>query len=178
LADELEESAFAGLIKLPGRADSENRLVVPAAIEASVAYIQSKKFKQLPDDESAFDFFLAIWSAIKNMWPEAFGLNSKLLNKVGVVTMTKYISDEITALSTYGSQPIDLANIADIQSAVRQILRLQTKELWLQEWSINVSDTKTVRDQIEAALRLIQQNMRDGEHWSQEVSLMLSESAS
>lgn len=178
LADELPESPFAGLIKLPGKANPENRPVVPAAIEAAVAFIQSKRFKQLPDDESAFDFFLAVWSAIKTQWPDAFVYESKLMNKVGLVTMTKYVAEEMIALSTYGSQPIDMGNDEDVSQAVQKILALQTPQLWLRDWNLTVSDTKSVRDQIEAAMRLIQQNIRGGDEWTQELSLVVSEAAS
>jgi threonine dehydrogenase-like Zn-dependent dehydrogenase len=178
LADELQDSPFAGLVKLPGKPNIENRPVVPAAIEAAVAYIQSKKFKQLPDDESAFDFFLAVWSAIKTLWAGTFGVDSKLMNKVGLVTTTKYVTEEMIALSTYGGQTIDLGNAEDVSHAVQRILQLQTPELWLREWTISVSDTKTVRDQIEAAMRLIQQNIRDDEPWYQEVTLVKSDVAS
>jgi DGQHR domain-containing protein len=178
LSDELPESPFAGMIKLPGKANPEDRPVVPAAIEAAVAFIQSKKFKQLPDDESAFDFFLAVWSEIKNQWPNVFVNDSKLMNKVGLVTMTKYITEEMIALSTYGSQTIDMGNNEDVSQAVLKILRLQTPELWLKNWTLTVSDTKTVRDQIEAAMRLIQQNIRGGDPWAQELSLVINEAAS
>lgn len=178
LADELTDSPFAGMIKLPGRANAENRPIVPAAIESAVAFIQSKKFKQLPDDESAFDFFLAVWTAIKTQWPNTFTNDSKLMNKVGLVTMTKYITEEMIALSTYGSQSIDVGNDADVSQAVQTILRLQTPELWLKDWTLTVSDTKAVRDQIEAAMRLIQQNIRAEDPWMQELSLVKSDSAS
>lgn len=178
LADEMIDSPFREMVKLPGKANLDNRPVVPAAIEAAVAYVQSKKFKQLPDDESAFDFFLAIWTTIKNQWPDTFSVDSKLMNKVGLVTMTKYITEEMSALSTYGDRPIDIGNAEDVSQAVQRILRLQTPELWLRDWNITVSDTKSVRDQIEAGMRLIQQNIRDEEPWSQELSLVKNDMAS
>ncbi|WP_167368615.1 DGQHR domain-containing protein [Paraburkholderia tuberum] len=177
-ADELADSPFQGMVSLPGKPNPENRPVVPAAIEAGVAYVQSKKFKQLPDDESAFDFFLAIWSDIKQQWPETFSGQSKLMNKVGVVTMTKYVTDEMIALSTYGGQAIDLGNAEDVCNAVVKILQLQTSQFWLRDWTITVSDTKTVRDQIEAALRTVQQNIRGGDPWDQEVTLLANDAAS
>jgi DGQHR domain-containing protein len=177
-ADELTESPFQAMVSLPGKPNGDSRPIVPAAIESAVAYVQSKKFKQLPDDEAAFDFFLAIWAAVKQHWPDTFTAQSKLMNKVGLVTMTKYITDEMVALSTYGGQTIDLGNAEDVAKAVQRILALQTPEFWLRDWTITVSDTKTVRDQIEAALRVVQQNIRGEEPWMQEVSLVKSETAS
>lgn len=100
------------------------------------------------------------------------------MNKVGVVTMTKYVTDEMIALSTYGGQAIDLGNAEDVCNAVVKILQLQTSQFWLRDWTITVSDTKTVRDQIEAALRTVQQNIRGGDPWDQEVTLLANDAAS
>src|SRR5690606_25274946 len=72
LADVSDESPFKGMIALPGKEGADERPVVPAAIEASIAFVQSKRFKQLTDDESAYQFFLTIWATIKNKWPDLF----------------------------------------------------------------------------------------------------------
>jgi len=177
LADELQDSPFFGLVNLPGKANSEQRIVVPAAIEASIAFIQSKKFKQLSDDDSAYDFFIAIWSSIKSLWPAAFSRESKLLNKVGLVTMTKYITEAIDSLATYSGQVVNFGNSEDVHAAIKKILSFQTMDFWLSEWTISVSDTKSVRDQVESALKSVQQNLRDKEPWHLDIPLIKTSTA-
>lgn len=177
LADELSDSPFAGLVNLPGKPNPEQRMIVPAAIEASVAYVQSKKFKQLADDDAPFEFFLVLWSSVKASWPQVFFKDSKLLNKVGLVTMTKYLTEAIDALATYGGMQVNLGNAADVQGAIGKVLSLQTPDLWLREWTISISDTKAVRDQVENALKAVQQNLRDKEPWYQDVDLIKNAAA-
>ena len=177
LADELQDSPFCGLVNLPGKANPEQRMVVPAAIEASIAFIQSKKFKQLSDDDSAFEFFITMWASIKNIWPGAFSKESKLLNKVGLVTMTKYVTEAIDSLATYSGQLVNFGNAEDVHSAITKILSFQTIEFWLTDWTISVSDTKAVRDQVEGALKAVQQNLRDKEPWSLDIPLIKTTTA-
>ncbi len=172
LADVAPDSPFKDMVALPGKEGSELRVVVPAAIESGIAYIQSKKFKQLSEDESAYEFFLTIWSAIKILWPQAFAKESKLLTKVGLSSMTRYVTDAIDFLATYSAEPFDIANTDDVGKAVARVLMLQSELFWLSDWTISISDTKNVRDEIESALKSIQQNLRDKELWSTEVSLI------
>lgn len=174
LADETADSPFVGMVALPGKPAAEIRVVVPAAIESGIAYIQSKKFRQLADDESSYEFFMAIWSTIKSSWPNAFSKDSKLLSKVGLATMTRYVTDAIDFLATYSDQQVNISNADDVSKAVERILSLQSADFWLCEWTMAISDTKGVRDEIESALKSIQQNMRDKESWSSEVRLVKS----
>lgn len=172
LADDTADSPFKGMIALPGKPQAEERVVVPAAIESGIAYIQSKKFRQLADDEAAYEFFMAMWTTIKGSWPQAFGKDSKLLSKVGLVTMTRYVTEAIDFLATYSDQQVNIANSEDISKAVERILSLQTADFWLCDWTVAISDTKNVRDEIENALKSIQQNIRDKETWSTEIRLV------
>jgi hypothetical protein len=147
-------------------------VVVPSAIEASIAFIQSKRFKQLTEDESTFQFFLTLWSTVKDKWPGPFGKKSKLLTKVGLPTMTRYLVEAVDYMATYGDKPINIGNAEDVAAATSRALLLQAPEFWTCEWTMTISDTKAVRDAIELALKLIQQNLRDKELWSNEVSLV------
>jgi DGQHR domain-containing protein len=177
-ADETPDSPFHGRVNLPGRPDSVERIIVPAAIEASIAFIQSKRFKQLSDEDAAYEFFIAMWASIKSKWDRGFSKDSKLLSKVGLVTMTRYITEALDSLATYGGQSLNFGNAEDVGKAIERILGLQSEDFWLSDWTIAVSDTKAVRDQVESALKTIQQNMRDKEPWHQDVALVKMETAS
>jgi DGQHR domain-containing protein len=172
LADDSDESPFRGMVALPGKQEPSARVVVPAAIEASIAYIQSKRFKQLGDDESAYQLFLTIWATVKDKWPTQFGATSKLLTKVGLITMNRHIIDALDLMASFGDKPIDLGNVEDVTAAVAKVLSMQAPEFWSCEWTSAISDTKAVRDAIDAALKAIQQNLRDKGTWSQDVDLL------
>lgn len=170
LADESDDSPFKGLIAMPNA--TGDRFIVPAAIESGIAYIQSKKFRQLGEDDAAFDFFISMWSAVRAAWKQAFAKESKLLSKVGLVTMTRYLTDAVDFLASFNEQQINLSNAEDVTNIVNRILALQSEEFWLVEWTMAISDTKSVRDEIESALKSIQQNVRDKLPWATEVGLV------
>lgn len=171
LANDLDESPFKGIISLP-HIEEENQKVVPAAIEASIAYIQSKNIRELSGDESAYELFITIWSVIKECWHRAFPHESKLMSKVGIVSMTMYITDAINLISGYPGSQIDLANSDSVTDAVKNILSTQAEEFWLSEWEISISDTRTVRDAIQNALSTIHGNIRYKQNWSNDIGFI------
>ncbi|MGH1450182.1 MAG: DGQHR domain-containing protein [Pseudomonadaceae bacterium] len=170
-ANTSEESPFMGIIALPDTPKND-QIVVPASIEAAVAYIQSKNMLQISSDDGPYELFTTIWSTIKSEWPDTFEKDSKLLSKVGIQCMTQYITDNIDVISSFIEVDIDLSNAEDVSNSVRKILQLQTETFWLVPWSINISDTKLVRDQISEALRRIQQNLKQRHPWNTEVQIL------
>jgi DGQHR domain-containing protein len=171
LANDVEDSPFKGLLSLPDT-PAEKKWITPAAVETALSYIQSKSLQQLDDDDSHFDFFLAIWSTIKSTWPIAFAKESKLLSKVGVQCMTRYVTDAIDYMVGFSDEDFDFANREDVTKAVQRILKFQEQTLWISEWSIPIADTKSVRDEIDEALRIIQQNIRHKQSWQNGVTLV------
>ena len=170
LADESDDSPFKGLVAMPK--SEGDRFIAPAAIESSIAYIQSKKFRQLVEDDAAYEFFITMWSTIRASWKQAFSKESKLLSKVGLVTMTRYLTDAVDFLASFNDQGVKLSNAEDVTNIVSKVLALQNEQFWLVEWTMAISDTKSVRDEIETALKSIQQNVRDKLPWATEVGLV------
>lgn len=174
LANEVEDSPFKGLVSLPDTIP-ENKWVVPAAIESAITYIQSKGLQQLDDDESHFDFFVAVWCAVRENWPTAFSRESKLLSKVGIQCMTRYIADAIDYMVGFSDDEFDFSNREDVKKATARVLRFQEEQFWLLDWSISIADTKAVREEIDEALRIIQQNIRHKQSWRNGVGLVKKE---
>ena len=170
-ANDADDSPFKGLVSLPDTPE-ESRIVVPASIETSIAYIQSKKLWQLTNEDAAYEFFISIWLAIKSKWPVAFSKNSKLLTKVGVVCMTRYMVDTIDFMVSFANQELNLSNSEDVALAAQRVLALQEEQFWVVDWTIAISDTKSVRDEIDEALKGIQQNVRYKQPWYSEIKII------
>lgn len=168
LANDLDESPFKGIIALPSMPE-DDRKVVPAAIETSIAYIQSKNIQELASEDAAYDFFIAIWEVIKNTWPDCFPNEKKLVSKVGIVCLTRYITDAINLLSGYPGNDINIADPESVTTTVQNILKTQTPEFWHAEWSLQVADNRTVRDAIQDALTTIHQNIRFRHPWFNDI---------
>ena len=172
LSNEMDGSPFKNKLDLP-TVPEDNRWISPSAIESCINYIQSKKIISIDDDESLIGFFLTLWKFIENKWPQAFAKNSKLLSKVGLVTMNKYMVDSIDLLAGI-LDDTDLSNEEDVNSACDRILKMQSMEFWLSEWSLTISDSKVVKDQIFDSLRRVQQNLKQNLNWFDELPIIES----
>lgn len=170
LANDTDGSPFKNRVDMPTVAP-EQRWVNAAAIESCVNYIQTKKIVGIDDEESILGFFLAIWKELETTWPQLFCLNSKLLSKVGMVTMNRYIVDSVDMLAGL-LEDLDLSNEQDVNTATRRVLKMQSPNFWRSEWNITISDSKIVRDQVYDALRRVQQNIKQGINWYDEVDLV------
>lgn len=171
VANESDDSPFKGMVSLPDTQE-DSKAVVPAAIEAAIAYIQSKKMRQLRNEDAEYEFFISIWSKIRAAWPAAFKKNSKLLSKVGILCMTRYVADTVGFIVSFTAQDLNLSNSEDVAIAVDSVLKLQDERFWLEDWTISISDTKAVRDEIDEALKSIQQNIRDRQPWYAELKIL------
>lgn len=170
-ANEVEGSPFKGLLSLPDIAE-ENRWIVPASIESSIAYIQSKNMRAIEDEDMLLDFFLTIWNAIKKNWGGAFSKDCKLLSKVGLTCMNQFVVDAIEFIVNYSEEEIDLSNEEDVTKCVEKVLKTQQEDFWLATWTITISDTRSVRDQITDAMKQIQQNIKYKSQWATDVNLI------
>lgn len=175
IANETEGSPFRGKVNIPTVPEND-RLVNAAAIEACISYIQSKKIVGIDDEDSVSGLFLAIWREVQSTWPHLFVADSKLLSKVGMVTMNRYIIDSIDLMAGLLDE-LDLSNEEDVTTATRKVLRIQNPRFWSSEWSSTISDSKVVRDQIYDALRRVQQNTKQNLPWYEEVALISVPSA-
>jgi DGQHR domain-containing protein len=170
-ANEVEGSPFKGLLSLPDVIE-DNRWIVPASIEASIAYIQSKNLRAIEDEETLLDFFLTIWNVIKHHWGNAFSKDSKLLSKVGLICMNQFVVDAIEFIANYSEEELDLSNELDVIKCVEKVLSTQEEDFWLAPWVITISDTKSVRDQITESMKQIQQNIKYKSQWATDVNLI------
>lgn len=172
VANESDESPFKGLIDFPDT-PQENQWVVPAAIETAIGYIKSRGLLQLDESDAHFDFFLFIWQAIKDAWPNSFSKNSKLLSKVGIQCMTKYVVDAIDYMVGFSDDEFSFSNREDVTIATQRVLKFQEEVFWISSWSMAISDSRAVREEIDEALRVIQQNIRHKQSWRTGVTLVV-----
>jgi DGQHR domain-containing protein len=170
LVNDVDGSPFKGKLDLP-TVPEDNRWVSASAIESCINYIQTKKIISIDDEESLLGFFITIWKFIETNWPNAFNKESKLLSKVGLVTMSKYMVDSIDLMAGL-LEDLDLSNEDDVRAACQRVLKMQHMDFWLSSWNITISDSKVVRDQVYDALRRVQQNVKQGLNWYDDVALI------
>lgn len=175
VVDNAVESPFHESVIWPTESSeaSEEReeLVRPATIEQALTTIASRNLPDLADDDSLIEFFFTLWSAIKEKWPDLWVPESKLLQKVGLVTMTMFVIDDLIPLADRDG--IDLANPDEVRREVDEnILSYLNPEFWEREWSAKSLDTSAGRKLVVDALTSVRRNMRRKAPWDADVSLV------
>lgn len=153
-------------------ADGDRKeLVLPASIEQALAAISQKNLPDLSNDDALLEFFFTLWRAVRKAWPDLWVPGSKLLQKVGVVTLTMFIIEDLVPLADRGD--LDLSDPSAIhQEIASNLLGYISPEFWQREWSSRSLDTSAGRQLVVEALKVVRRNMRRGANWDSEVRLV------
>ena len=164
-------SPFRGQIELVSRVGDEGqRFVAPSAIENSVSVIQGKGVRELESEDALFEFFYAMWTPIKSAWPDLWTRESKLMSKVGIVSMTSFITEALVSRYDWGQ--LDVTDPESLHERVDDLLRFQTPKFWRCEWNVQINDSRAVRDLIVKALTKVARNLRGEQPWHNDVGFV------
>lgn len=176
IVDNSPESPFFQSVEWPTEptdADADRvNLVRPASIEQSVAAIQRKNLPDLADDDSLIEFFFTLWSAAKGRWPGLWKPKSSLMQKVGLVTLTTFVIEDLVPLADRGD--IDLADPDVTRREIEgNILAYLDPEFWEREWAPKSLDTSAGRQLVVDALATMRRNLRRGATWDADLQFLL-----
>jgi len=174
------ESPFRGMIKWPlnmtyeGEKATQSGHVPPAAIEAAIGYIKSKRIGDLDDQESVDEFFIATWSVVKTEWANIFNKESKLLGKVGIICLTEFMTNQLRSTSLNRKTRFSMADPDAVMANTKELLETLAPEFWIVEWKSTSYDTRAGRDQIVSALDRIHGNIGEERPWYVDVDMIKS----
>ena len=170
IVDTEEASPFRAMVDWPANRDGE-KVIKPSAIEMAFTLIQSKNVEELQDEDSLVEFFYSIWRATKVRWPARFNAASRLLSNVGVVCMTRYVTEALVPLYDWGKLQID--DPAEVQKQTSILLDQQEEGFWDAQWTSASYDTRLGHDQVVDALVRISRNVRSGNPWFEKVDMVV-----
>lgn len=178
IVDNASDSPFYQSVIWPTEARpadaSRTELVRPAAIEQAIAAIAQKNLPDLANDDALLEFFFTLWRSVKQTWPKLWHADSKLLMKVGVVTLTMFVIDDLVPLAD--RDDIDLSDPAAVREEVDEnILSYLCPEFWERAWSSKSLDTSAGRQLVVDDLTTMRRNMVRGTRWDSDVRLVSSE---
>lgn len=179
VVDGSDDSPFYRCVVWPAEdatGGDRTNLVRPASIEVALSSISQKDLPGLTDDDSLIGFFFALWQPIKDRWPGLWTDGSKLLGKVGLVTMTQFLVDDMTPLIDRDS--IDPTDPDNITEEVNKILDHMDPQFWSSEWTESGLDTTAGRRIVVDALTRMRRNVARRLPWSEGVSLVADSSSS
>lgn len=172
-ADRDDESPFRDLIDWPTNRKGY-KWVKPAAIEAAVRDIQDRGLREFDSEDSVIECFFTIWRTIRRFWEDLWVEDSKLLSKVGVVCMTRYLTNLLE--NAYDLGELDIASIDAIERRVGSALQFQKKEFWTQQWASKSYDTLAGHKIVIDSLVQVSRNLRAGIDWKEDVQVLGKES--
>ena len=106
------------------------------------------------------------------MASDLWAANSKLLQKVGLVTLTTFVIEDLVPLADRGD--IDLADPGATRTEIENnILDYLDPEFWQREWAAKSLDTSAGRQLVVEALTTVRRNLRRGVNWDADVQLLL-----
>ena len=176
IVDNSPESPFYKSVEWPTEqtdADADRmNLVRPASVEQAVAAIQKKNLPDLADDDSLIEFFFTLWQAVGDRWPDLWTPDSKLLQKVGIVTLTTFVIEDLVPLADRGD--IDLADPDATRKEIEDnILNYLDPEFWEREWVAKSLDTSAGRQLVVEALTTMRRNLRRGVNWDSNLETLV-----
>ena len=175
IVDNSPESPFYKSITWPvessDRDSDRNDLVRPASIEQAIATIAKKKLPDLNDVDSIVEFFFTLWGAVKEEWPELWSPESKLLQKVGLVTFTMFVIEDLVSIADRGY--LVLSDPDKVRQEIQEnILGWLTPQFWESNWTAKSLDTSAGRQIVVDALVEVRRNMRRSVRWDLDVDLI------
>ena len=156
--------------------DSRSDFVRPAAIEVSLAQIERKDLNGLGNEDALIDFFFAIWNAVKDIWPDLWTEESRLLSKAGLVAMTNFLLEDLTPFIDRGR--LDASDPDAVSTEVSNILSSLEEDFWTADWTRSSLDTTAGRQLIVESLQKVRRNRSRGEPWYSGVTLISTSSLS
>ena len=169
-ADTSEASPFRGIIAWPNN-PPESQIVAPAAIEASIPIIQETKLREFENVDTLLDFFFAIWSSIKDVWPDLWTKDSNLLKKVSIVCLTRHMTDMLVAQADWTDFNLSVSD--EVKDAAKKLVnKTMSKDFWTSSWTAKSLDTQAGRDLLLTALKQMARNLKDGEAWHTDITMV------
>ena len=153
----------------------DSRMVQATALEASLAYLGNLSVPELEDRDVRRSFFLAVWKAIKETWPDLWVEGSRLISKVGIVCLTRFISETITTWADSDDLQIEVLDLEQVESLTRDIITEMDTQFWTQPWAEKASggfDTKQGRDRVVMALTRLYRNGKRNLPWHTDIEII------
>ena len=151
------------------------RLVQATAIELSLTYMSGLQLAELEDRDIRRSVFLTVWKTIKSTWPKLWKKDSRLLSKVGIFCLTRFIIHRISEWADNEVLDIDITDLEVIEHQTKAILNHMDQRFWLAPWAEKSSggfDTNQGRDRVLAALTQLYRNGRKDLDWYTDIDIV------
>ncbi len=151
------------------------RLVQATAVELSLAYLSGLQVPEFEDRDVRRSVFLTIWKAVKEKWPALWEKDSRLVSKVGIFCLTRFVADLISQWADNDVLDIEITDLGEIQRQTEKILSYMDGRFWTTPWAERASggfDTNQGRDRVLKALTQLYRNGRRDSDWYNDIDII------
>lgn len=151
------------------------RMVQATAIELSLDYLSGLGISEFDDRDVRRSVFLVIWKTIKSEWSPIWVKDSRLISKVGIVCLTRFIADLITNWADNDDLDIEVTDLEQVQEQTTKIIGHMDKRFWTTAWAEKAQggfDTSQGRDRVLAAIVQMYRNGRKQIPWYTEIDIL------
>lgn len=152
-----------------------HRIVQATAIELSLSYLSGLQLAEFDDRDIRRSVFLTIWKTVKASWPKLWKKDSRLVSKVGIFCLTRFVVDRISQWADSDELDIEVTDLAEIEKQTRRILGYMDQRFWTAPWAEKSSggfDTNQGRDRVLAALTQLYRNGRKDLDWYTDIDIV------
>lgn len=168
------ESPFYEAVDWP--TTPENKRMVPATgIELSLDYLGGLAVPEYEDRDVRRAVFLTIWKTIRTEWKSLWIKGSRLVSKVGIVCLTRFIVDRITNWADSDEISIEVTDLAQIEAQTKKMIQRMDSRFWTTPWAEKAQggfDTNQGRDRVMQAITQLYRNGRRDVPWYSDIEIV------
>ncbi|REE06555.1 DGQHR domain-containing protein [Paraburkholderia sp. BL27I4N3] len=153
----------------------KNRIVQATSIEISLDYIAGLGVPEYSDRDICRSVFLVIWKAVKTQWPSLWVKDSRLLSKIGIICLSRFIADRITNWADNDDLNIEVTDLEEIESQTDKIIKYMDPKFWTTPWAEKAQggfDTNQGRERVMSAIIQLYRNGRRGIAWYTDIDII------
>jgi DGQHR domain-containing protein len=154
---------------------ASKRMIPATAIEASLEYLGGIGISEFEDRDVRRSVFLAMWSAIRAEWSALWVPGSRLVSKVAIICLTRFIIDRITNWADSDQLEVDVADLEQVESLTKKIVRFIDRKFWTARWAEKAQggfDTAQGRERVLAAITQVYRNGRKDLPWHSDIEIL------
>lgn len=151
------------------------RIIQATAIELSLDYLGGIGVPEFDDRDVRRSVFLVMWRAIKANWTHLWQKDSRLISKVGIICLTRFIIDHITSWADSDELDIEVTDLGQIEEQTRKIIKYMDPNFWTAEWAEKAQggfDTNQGRDRVLTAITQLFRNGRRNLPWYTDIEII------
>ena len=151
------------------------RMIPATAIEASLEYLGGISVAEFDDRDVRRSVFLTIWAVIHSEWKDLWAQGSRLISKVAIICLTRFIIDRITNWADSDDLQVDVADLGQIESLTKKIIRFMDKRFWTVPWAEKAQggfDTAQGRERVLTAITQLYRNGKKDLPWNTDIEIL------